>query len=259
MSGSEPVFTDTLYQKRSERLSANCYSFAMGILKHREGWKMQPGELSGGGSGDITCANILRLAIRDGKGGVTRGSYARPCPRGSYKVAAMVSPGGRNLDNAAAANSSGLDYHWAKQCKDVLYTRKKGEGLGDVAKKFGVPRARVSCLGPPHVLVLGAGVWAHKRGLATGGLLVDARGEIIRDPRRASWDYGDYNYSEPCGCLCVARSGSQAGNTRADRELVRERLDWARREAAKKRVIAARRASAARGGGRATPARRRAR
>lgn len=227
MSGSEPVYTDSLYQKDSERLSANCYSFALGILKHREGWKLQPGELSGGSDEPITCKNVLRLALRDGKGSITRGKWDRPCPKGSYKIAAMVSPGGGATDSDDP-ESSGLDYHWAKQVKTLLYTREPGESLADVAVKFRVPRDKVSCLGKPHVLVEGAGVWAHKRGLATGGLLVDAKNKVIIDPRKASWDYGSYSYSKQCGCLCVRRSGTQAGNAKADQALLRERLAWAK-------------------------------
>jgi hypothetical protein len=48
----------------------------------------------------------------------------------------------------------------------------------------------------------GDGTWSHKPGY-TAVSDVDAGGDEITDPETADRDYGDINYSEYCGCLCI--------------------------------------------------------
>ena len=60
-------------------------------------------------------------------------------------------------------------------------------------------------------IVFRANVFSHKRGWATGPLLKDARGNMIKDPRTSSRDYSTLNYDKYCSSFCVKDSGIKVG------------------------------------------------
>ena len=48
------------------------------------------------------------------------------------------------------------------------------------------------------------GMWSHKPG-SNGVTRLDAKGREIADPSEADHDYGEYNYKDRCGFMCVPK------------------------------------------------------
>jgi hypothetical protein len=199
VSGSEPTFTYRPYGTPSGITSANCYAYA---VQHalKNNFKLQPGNLSKRpGDFDLaTCHPAKQRVIDDfverGTGYET--TACGTCGPGYSKICLLLSK-----DN---------DFHFLRQNGDVIYRMGATETREGVAKKFRVPRAnvvpypRTGSVAPGKcVRVIAANVWSHKRGLAFGPELVDARGNIIVDPRYADFDYGDLNYDRICSFFCV--------------------------------------------------------
>lgn len=204
LSGSEPLFSEFEYGTRGGRGNNNCYAYALGHYRVQGGVKLQPGNMSRQSSNRnaSSCAFLTDRALDDSRGrGIYRADPTAPCRRGFYKIMSFIDPG--------------VDYHWYVQNGSLLYRVRpqdvRGSGADTraaIATLFGVPTAAVVSRGQDLragnlVLVKGAGVWSHKQGLATGPLLFDAAGKVIRDPRRANRNYGEYNYRKSCGAFCV--------------------------------------------------------
>lgn len=143
------------------------------------------------------------------------------CKKGYYKTMLFVAPA-RPSDWISQG-----DFHWYKQHGVVEYKVKKGDTATSIARFFKVPLQRISraverakaknklvrTLKPGKLLVFKANVWSHKRGWATGALLTDAKGKIIKDPRVASRSYPGLNYKLFCNAFCVASKGVRVGPT----------------------------------------------
>lgn len=189
LSGSEETFSELVYGTTRGRLGNNCYQWAIDAYSDRANFKLQPGEIAGIETDiDLSdCRDIKRRVLADLKGDVYSANADKPCRKGFYKIM-----------NVLAKNS---DYHWYKQNRDVL-VRAGRHRAEDIARTFRVPVANVA-MGRIHALVVGADVWSHKQGNATGPLLHDACGKIIKDPRKACRDYPVYKYDTFCSAYCV--------------------------------------------------------
>lgn len=202
LSGAEETYTDLVYGVRRGKRNNNCYAWATGEYRNSGDVKLQPGNLSknnagrNGGSMDLgSCAALRSRSGADLRGRAYPADPDKPCRAGHYKIMAFLAPG--------------EDYHWYKQHGDALVrATDKMRNLAALARALGVNPAQVhSPTAEPRkgdmVLVKRAGVWSHKQGFATGPMLKDACGKVIKDPRKACRDYGRLNYSQFCGAWCV--------------------------------------------------------
>ena len=210
VSGSEPPYDalDPGYGTPRGRRNNNCYAYALTEVARAGARKLQPGNLSLGGSGgsggntSLSCVDLRRLALRDSPASHAYEERAEvPCRAGYYKVMGFVAPG--------------RDFHWYKQNGDLVVRPGRAMRPTSLAEHLGVRREQVEASSgaalPPgrRVVVRDARLWSHKRGFATGPLLQDACGRAIADPRRACRDYSAVeedgaDYSRYCGALCVA-------------------------------------------------------
>lgn len=191
-SGSEETFSEDTYGTSKGRLGNNCYQWAIDAYADRANFKLQPGEIAGlGGDVDLSdCRDLKRRVLADLKGDIYSANADKPCRRGFYKIMSVL--------------AKDSDYHWYKQNRDVL-VRTDRHTAEDIARTFRVPVANVA-MGGSHAMVLGADVWSHKQGNATGPLLKDACGKIIKDPRKACRDYPVYKYDTFCSAYCVRKA-----------------------------------------------------
>ena len=97
-----------------------------------------------------------------------------------------------------ADGPTGLRLLTAKECKAIM----------GFPKSFKIPVSRIPIKLPPKgkCIKIKANVFSHKLGWATGPLLYDAAGKVIKDPRRANRNYG-YNYTKYCSSFCVKNKG----------------------------------------------------
>ena len=193
-SGSEETFTDLTYGTERARVNNNCWAWAIDAYADHGDRKLQPGNLSQSANKDMdltTCADLRKRALADLRGDIYAADDAdKPCRGGFYKIMGFLD-----------ARDGGKDYHWYKQHRDVLVKTDRHSAAA-IAKTFGVPTTSVA-MGSSHALVLGARIWSHKQGFATGPLLKDACGKTIKDPRKACRDYPVYKYDTFCGAYCV--------------------------------------------------------
>ena len=98
----------------------------------------------------------------------------------------------------------------------VEYKPKKGDTRTSIAKFFKIPVAKVPPVVPGKIMKIRANVFSHKRGWATGPLLTDAKGNIIKDPRKAGRNYNGLNYNTYCSSFCVKNKGIQVGQRRSN-------------------------------------------
>ena len=109
------------------------------------------------------------------------------------------------------------DFHFYKQHGFVEYKVKRGNTCESIARFFQVPLSRVKNCGgkciPGRILKFKANVFSHKRGWATGPLLVDAKGKAITDPRKSSRAYTGLSYKKYCSSFCVKNRGIKVGHT----------------------------------------------
>ena len=212
VSGSEKTFSTQVYGTPQGVRSNNCYAYARDHYGTQVDHRLQPGELAGSrDDASRSCPVLRRMVLRDG--GMYQVAPDAPCRRGFYKTMTFL--------------DRGRDYHWYRQDRDVLYRAARGDTVASIAAAFRVPPAKVSCgtdtLRPGDVvLVRDAGMWSHKRGLATPPLLRDSCGRLIADPRLACRDYGEYNYRQMCGAFCMRNDGpSEVGRQAVGKKTVR--------------------------------------
>lgn len=203
-SGSEPTCTKAPYGTKSGVISANCYQYALQhtpMIRYR---KLQPGNLSGSEGIDFpldTCHPAKKRVLEDivkQKLGYEE-SLDVPCAKGFAKIVLQL--------------AKGTDFHFLRQNGDVVYPVEKNETRASVAKKFRVPLTRVLLRNGKDpkrplkhgqlVRIVGANVWSGKRGTAYPPSLYDAKGNIIFDPRKSNFNYGDLNYTKVCAAFCV--------------------------------------------------------
>lgn len=209
-SGSEHPFSVYPWGMRGGGSNSNnCYAYAMHDWESYRVHKAQPGNRSGLSNRAIeyrNCQKVHRRVMSDNPGKVRPSPLKKACPRGYYKVVLVIAPG--------------RDFHWYKQHSVVYYRVKAGDTKASLMKFFKIPKGTRKDfnkldLTPGKMIRFRANVWSHKRGWGGGPLLVDAKGNVILNPRTAARDYGGgLNYSKFCGSYCVKRTGVNVGKTR---------------------------------------------
>lgn len=213
LSGSEPVFTDRRWGSKKGVTSNNCYAYAVGDYEAYRFQKSTPGDRSGLSKRNHTytnCKELPKRVISDNPKKVYRAKAEEQCRKGYYKVMMFVSPG-RPTNYIRQG-----DFHFYKQHGVIEYKIKNGDTVKSVASFFRVPISRIKRAGRFQVgkrIVFKANIFSHKRGWATGPLLVDAVGKVIKDPRKSSRDYKTLNYELYCGSFCVKNRGIKVGKT----------------------------------------------
>ena len=212
LSGSEPVFTEKKWGTKKGIRSNNCYDYAFNDFSNFRTQKSSPGNRTGmrnNNYGPIKACGVLPTGVTtNNPSGVYRVRAEVKCRPGFYKAMMFVSPSKGNMFN------SGGDFHFYKQHGKVEYRPKKTDTYTSIAKFFDVPISRVKKAGP---LVVGklmkfkANIFSHKRGWATGPLLVDSKGKSIKDPRYAGRTYDGLDYKMYCSSFCVKNKGVVIG------------------------------------------------
>jgi LysM repeat protein len=107
---------------------------------------------------------------------------ARKCKPGFYKIMMFI---------AKCKKSDYLcqgDFHFYKQHSKTEYKVKRGDTHESIAQFFKVPVLRIKraakVLKPGKIITFKADFFSHKRGWATGPLMVGAKGKLITDPRK---------------------------------------------------------------------------
>ena len=202
LSNSEYVYDQ--YSGWSKfKMANNCYAYAFHDKRSWRPQKSVPGDRTNGLVHPFTYCRgrIAKKIVEDNPGKVFIANATQKCPAGYYKVMMVVAPTDRH-------GNPGGDFHFYKQHGIVKYKIKTGDTPPNLAKFFDVPLARIKkAMGPSpkvgNVIVFRCNLFSHKMGWATGPLLVDSNGKIIKDPRYAGRKYG-LNYSKYCSSFCVA-------------------------------------------------------
>ena len=197
----------------------NCYAYAMGSHE-----KFQERSVPGNHQGlppffsnFKTCKGLEKRVIGDNPGKVYRARASQKCRKGYYKVMMFVAP--KNDYNDPHG-----DFHFYKQHGYVYIKIRKGDTYQSIAKFFQIPVSRVKTapmrsesnekavwvrqpkLRVGKTIKLKVNCFSHKQGWATGPLLYDADGKMIKDPRKANRNYG-YKYTKYCSSFCVKNRG----------------------------------------------------
>jgi len=197
-TNASPVCKRNVFSRPEGIPRSNCYAYAL-QLGRSDGphYKLQPGDLSTRKDFDLaTCQGVRAGTLEDLKfvGGYEE-AMETTCKSGYYKIALILSPH--------------MDYHYLVLHKHVIYVSEKGDTRASIAKKFGVRLSDVekkaSYAAGTSVYISNANVWSHKRGAAYPPTLVDSENKIIKDPRKATFDYGLLNYSIFCTTFCVRK------------------------------------------------------
>jgi hypothetical protein len=213
LSGSESKFTNRRWGSQKGIGNNNCYAYAVGDYEAYRWQKSIPGDRSGLSNGNHSythCTGLPKRVVSDNPKIVYKTRANEKCKKGYYKVMMFVSPG--RPSNYIRQG----DFHFYKQHGVVEYKIKPGDTVASTAKFFKVPESRVKRAGPFRVgkrIVFKANVFSHKRGWATGPLLTDAKGNAIKDPRKASRNYPGLNYETYCSSFCVKNRGIKVGKT----------------------------------------------
>jgi len=214
LSGGERRFTHRLWGSRRGVGNNNCYAYAFSDYEGYRALKSSPGDRSSNNGlrrGSLKCKDLSKRVLADNPGKVYKVHPEKKCAKTHYKTMMVVAPG--------------RDFHFYKQHGEVEFKIKRGDTAASIARFFEIPVTRVrvailKCKGrDPKTgrLKVGKNVrmrvngWAHKRGWATGPLLRDARGRVIKDPRRASRKYPGLDYSKFCCAFCVKNKGIRTG------------------------------------------------
>lgn len=210
LSGSEVIFSRLPWKTKGRR-SNNCYAYAVNSYKEDRLRKSVPGNVSGLSSFPHTythCNDLKRRVISDNPKKVYSSNPNSRCKKGFYKIMMFVAPNG--------ILGYG-DFHFYKQHNKINYTVRKNDTQSSIAKKFGIPLYRVKKNSPlvrGKNIVLDVNVWSHKLGWATGPLLSDSCGKVIKDPRSACRKYS-HNYKTYCNSFCVKNKGINVGKGNA--------------------------------------------
>lgn len=203
-------YSNLLYRTKVGRFSNNCYAYALDHYDTKQGHKLQPGDLSGYSTPiDLSsCKDIIQRAKDDAARmgwTLTPATSTTRCPKHGYLIMLVLWPRG--------------DYHWYRKHSDVLYRVKHPRSIASIAKEFGVAPSAIDIPKYPDatntdtvtegalILIRGANVWSHKRGLSEEGpLLHDACGKVIKDPGASCRDYGyGTNYHKVCQTFCFKK------------------------------------------------------
>jgi LysM repeat protein len=213
LSGSEINFRYEPWHTNG-RKSNNCYAYAVNDYEAFRHSKSVPGERSGKKWPFHTythCKGLAKRVIADNPKRVYKTKANTKCNKGFFKIMMVVAPSNKY------GNFTG-DFHFYKQHGIAEYRIKVGDTYTSIAKKFNVPYSRILKAGarrpvkPGMKLKFKVNLFSHKQGWATGPLLTDSNGKLIKDPRKAGRKYG-YNYSKYCCSFCVKNRGVDVGST----------------------------------------------
>lgn len=207
LSGYEPTFDPILWDTPEAIGSSNCYAYSVDDYNATRTQKSMPGARAGQTAPiDYTkCAQLRKRLLADNPGRIYAVQAKAPCGKGYYKIMMFV-------DGSGGHDGTG-DFHFFKQHRDVMYKVGQGDTLAKIARFFGVPHDKLQNTSRPSLaatapgdilLVPDANVWSHKMGTATGALLRDSCGKLIKDPRKACRKWS-FNYNKACGSFCVKR------------------------------------------------------
>ena len=208
LSGAEKVFTRDNWTKHVK--SNNCYAYSVNDLRRFRPQKSVPGDRTNRepvyGFQYLTCGNLAELVEADNPGKVYRAKATAPCKQGFYKIMMFVAP------SADPNNAHGGDFHFYKQHGRAQYVVRATDNYSSIARFFGVSPTTIkkyskAKLTPGKKITFPVNLWSHKRGWATGPLLVDASGKTIKDPRKADKNYSSLKYNSYCSSFCVSSSG----------------------------------------------------
>jgi len=160
---------------------------------------------------NLSTCEITKRVMADNPGNIYQEIAERPCKQGFHKIFLFNDP-----------HPTMGDFHFYKQVKDLVMTAQPGDTAASLAERFTIPIENVISLGKGKVLLRNTGIFSHKLGHATGALIHDSCGKLIRDPRKACRSVGNRTYSLQCGSFC-ARSGwakSRKDNQNAQREVM---------------------------------------
>jgi hypothetical protein len=191
----------------------NCYAYAVGDHSLYRNNKSVPGNRSGMSSifhSYKNCKGLAKRVISDNPKKVYRALAEERCRKQFYKVMMFVAPTNKYQ------NVTG-DFHFYKQHGFVKYKVKKGDTRESIARFFKIPLSRIPVRLAP-IIKIKANVFSHKLGWATGPLLTDASGKVIKDPRKADRKYG-FNYSKYCCSFCVKNKGIDVDRTKNSKRM----------------------------------------
>jgi|TARA_B000000477_G_scaffold67288_2_gene56435 hypothetical protein len=213
LSGSEKKFTNRRWGSKTGIDNNNCYAYAVGDYEAYRWQKSIPGDRSGLSNKGHTythCTSLPKRVLSDNPTKIYKVAANEKCKKGYYKVMMFVSPG-RPTNYIRMG-----DFHFYKQHGVVEYKVKEGDTVASLSKFFKVPESRIRSAGKIEKgkkIVFKANVFSHKRGWATGPLLSDASGKMIKDPRYAARNYPGLNYTTYCSSFCVRDTGIKVGKT----------------------------------------------
>lgn len=199
-SGAEPVCRNNVFSSPAGIPRNNCYAYALqiGTKKAPYNFKLQPGDLSSKRYFHLESCSQVRDRVCDDLaviGGYKVRDPSVSCKPNHYLIAMIL--------------SKSRDYHFLLFHKDIRYILEAGETRRSVARKFKVPLDRVqykkNYKKGTVVYIKNAHVFSHKRGTAYPPTLLDSNGKIIKDPRKATFNYGYLNYNTFCTFFCVKR------------------------------------------------------
>lgn len=210
LSGGEVIFSRQPWKTKGRR-SNNCYAYAVNSYKSYRTKKSVPGDVSGLSKLPHTythCRDLKRRVISDNPKKIYNVKPQTKCKKNYFKIMMFVAPEKNSLFGYG-------DFHFYKQHGKVKYTVRKGDTQKSIAEKFKIPLSRVRKHAPltrGKTIVLNVNAWSHKLGWATGPLLSDSCGKVIKDPRKACRKYS-HNYKTYCNSFCVKNKGIKVGNT----------------------------------------------
>jgi len=211
ISGSEIVFDDQPWRSLGKG-SNNCYAYAVNDFDLFRIQKSTPGDTTKVNNSKLppyyTPIGLKKRILLDNPGKIYSTCATSKCKPQFYKMMMFVAMDGKSFG----------DFHFYKQHGEVRYRVQPGDTYTKIARFFSVPVSTVRSAGPLTVdkkIQFKANCFSHKQGYGTGPLLVDAKGNSIRDPRSANKDYGFLNYKLYAGSFCVKNKGVKVGNTYA--------------------------------------------
>jgi|TARA_R110002074_G_scaffold310897_1_gene481788 hypothetical protein len=200
LSGAEQRFEHANWTKF--KMANNCYAYAFHDMRAWRPHKSVMGKKQGGMNHSFTnCKGIAKQIVKDNPRKVYEEKPGKACKKGHYKVMMVVAPTDRK-------GNPGGDFHFYKQHGVIKYKLRKGDTVKNLASFFDVSTYKIrKAMGPKpkmgNHIVFKCNIFSHKMGWATGPLLVDSCGKVIKDPRKACRKYG-LNYSKYCNSFCVA-------------------------------------------------------
>lgn len=212
-NGSEILFTLEPWETIGKR-SNNCYAYAVNDFETFRIQKSVPGSMVGrNGFHTYThCKGIADRVVADNPKKVYKTNAMSKCKSGFYKMMMVVAPSNKY------GNKTG-DFHFYKQHSKLQHIVKKGDTYASISRLYKIPYSRVLKAGagkllvPGKKLIIPVNLFSHKQGWATGPLLKDSCGRMIKDPRKACRKYG-YNYSKYCSSFCVKNKGIDVGQSK---------------------------------------------